>query len=501
MALDTNLRGSTTGNGQEVDAANNAKVTLPQVTTPAGVDGTQYVGAARFFSENDPGTLAGAAYLKSPETSSDFRLRVGMDTVLFNDRFTATTQNVNNWQYVFATMTAAQPGAGTVNFGVVQGTTSAHGAFMRTFQQFPLVGTAPLAVEFTAGQFTAALVANEEWYMGLGLPSAAVTIPTDGVWFKLTSAGLIGVLAFSASSVETGVLVAFGDLNISELNKYVIVIGEREIEYWFDDQFLGHLDIPLASGQPFITSSLPIFLQKRNTGNVSNTNTMRVGYVTASLMDIATSKPWGHQMATMGKMGYQGQNGGTLTTTALLPNAAGATAVTGGAISQTVAIATGLGGQAGIVANTPGADGIITAYQVPLGGINQTPRNLIITGIRIDSVNIGAAVATTASVMQWSVGYGAWIPAGTLPPLTQADTASFATATTKSWKRVPLGLQSWIVGAAIGAPAEVMEIDLGDSPIVVHPGEWVSAIAKFIVGTATASQVIWCTVQFRSHYE
>lgn len=501
MALDTNLRGSTTGNGQEVDAANNAKVTLPQVTTPAGVDGTQYVGAARFFSENDPGTLAGTAYLKSPETSPDFRLRVGMDTVLFNDRFNATTQNVNNWQYVFATMTAAQPGAGTVNFSAVQGTTSAHGAFMRSFQQFPLVGAAPLAIEFTCGQFTAAMVTNEEWYMGVGLPSAAVTIPTDGVWFKLTSAGLVGVLTFNSSSVETGVLVAFGDLVVGELNKYTIVIGEREIEYWFDDQFLGHQDIPLASGQPFITSSLPIFMQKRNGGNVSNTNTMRVGYVTASLMDIATSKPWGHQMATMGQMGYQGQNGGTLTTTASLPNATAATTVTGGALSQTTALATGLGGQAGIVAAVAGIDGMITAYQVPLGGVNQTPRNLIITGIRIDSVNIGAAVATTASVVQWSIGYGAWIPAGTLPPLTQADTASFATATTKSWKRVPLGLQSWVVGEAIGKGAEVMEVDLDDSPIVVHPGEWISAIAKFIVGTATASQVIWCTVQFRSHFE
>jgi len=501
MALDTNLRGSTTGNGQEVDAANNAKVTLPQVTTPAGVDGTQYVGAARFFSENDPGTLTGSGYLKSPETSSDYRLRVGLDTVLFNDRFNATTQNVNNWQYVFATMTAAQPGAGTVNFGVVQGTTSAHGAFMRSFQQFPLVGTAPLAIEFVAGQFTAAMVTNEEWYMGLGLPSAAVTIPTDGVWLKLTSAGLVGVLSHSASSVESGVLVAFGDLVVGKLNKYVIVIGEREVEFWFNDKFLGHLDIPTAVGQPFIASSLPIFMMKRNTGNVSNTNTMRVAYVTASLLDVATNKPWGHQMATAGQMGYQGQNGGTLTTTALLPNAAAATTVTGGALSQTTSLATGLGGQAGIVAAVAGIDGMVTAFQCPLGGANQTPRNLIITGIRIDAVNIGAAVATTASILQWSVGYGAWIPAGTLPPLTQADTASFATATTKSWKRVPLGLQSWIVGAAIGAPAEVMEIDLGDSPIVVHPGEWVSAIAKFIVGTATASQVIWCTVQFRSHYE
>lgn len=490
-----------TGSNTAGKANVSAKYSLSVVPETNAATNADNVGCVRLFSENDPGVLTGSAFLRSPETSPDYRLRVGIDTILFNDRFNAATQNVNNWQYVFATMTAAQPGAGTVNFGVVQGTTSAHGAFMRTFQQFPLVGVAPLAIEFTAGMFTAPLVANEEFYMGMGLPSAAVTIPTDGVWFKLTTAGLIGVLSFSASSVETGVLVPFANLDVGELNKYVIVIAEREVEFWQDDQHLGNLSIPLANMQPFIASALPIFMQKRNTGNVSNTNTMRVGYAIASLMDLGTSKPWGHQMATMGQMGYQGQNGGTLTTTALLPNATAATTVTGGAISQTVAIATGLGGQAGIQAAAAGADGIITAYQVPLGGINQTPRNLIITGIRIDAVNIGAAVATTASILQWSVGYGAWIPAGTLPPMTQADTASFATATTKSWKRVPLGLQSWMVAAAIGAPAEALEIDLGNSPIVVHPGEWVASVAKFIVGTATASQVIWCTVQFRSHFE
>ena len=34
------------------------------------------VGAIRFFSENDAGTKTGTAYLRSPETSTDFRLRM-----------------------------------------------------------------------------------------------------------------------------------------------------------------------------------------------------------------------------------------------------------------------------------------------------------------------------------------------------------------------------------------------------------------------------------------
>jgi hypothetical protein len=498
MALDTNLRGSTTGNGQEVDDANNAKVTLPQVTTPDGTVAPQYVGAARLFCENDPGTITNEATLKSPEVSQDYRLRVGTDTVLLVDTFNASTQNTSNWSYTFNTLTAAQLGAGTVNFSAVQGTTSAHGAFMRTFQYFPLFGTAGLSVEFTFGQFTAALTTNEVWLMGLGLPTGATTEPTDGAWVRLTTAGLIGEIRFNSTTTQTGVVLrTLGQLAVGNLDKLAIVVGERLVEYWLDDVLLDTLDIPAGNGQPFQTAALPAFMMKYNTGAVSNTNTMRVSDLTVCIMDVATNMPLAHQMAMGGRMAYQGQNGGTMGTSALLPNATAATTVTGAAISQTVPIATGLGGQAGIVAGVAGVDGLITSFQVPTGGINQTPRNLVITGLRIDAVNIGAAVATTASVLQWSLAFGA--TGGTVPSLAQAESASFVTGTTKAWRRVPLGVQSWIVGAAIGAPAEQISLNF-QSPVVVRPGEWVASVAKFIVGTATASQVIWCTVTFDAHY-
>lgn len=491
MALDTKLVGNG-GVPLETDASGRALVRLPDNTTPANV------GAVRIFSENDSGEITGTPYNKSPETSPDYRLRVGIDTILFTDSFNATTQNTSIWSYTFNTLTAAQPGAGTVNFSAVQGTTSAHGAFMRTFQYFPLIGTAPLSAEFTFGQFTANLTTNEVWMMGLGLPSAATTEPTDGVWVRLTTAGLIGELRYNNTTTQTGVLRTLAQITTSDLYKLAIVIGEQEVEYWLDDNLLAEQEIPAANGQPFQTTTLPAFMMKYNTGAVSNTNTMRVSDVTVTLLDVASNKPWSHQMASCGLMAYQGQNGGTMGTTALLPNATAATTLTGAAISQTVPIAVGLGGQAGIIAAAAGADGLITSFQVPTGGINQTPRNLIITGMRVDSVNLGAAVATTASILQWSLAFGA--TGGTVPSLAQAESASFTTATAKAWRRVPLGLQSWIVGAGIGAPAEQITMQF-KSPIVVQPGQWVASVAKFLVGTATASQVIWATVTFDAHYE
>ena len=472
------------------DANDNAKVNTPS-------DPTEFGGVA-FFSENDDGTFTGTRQRRSPETTQDYRLRVGIDTVLFTDSFNATNQNTSNWVYTFATLTAAQPGAGSVNFSTVQGTTNTHGAFLRTRQVFPLIGTAPVSAEFTFGMFTAALVANEVWLCGLGLPSAAVTEPTDGVFLRLTVAGLIGEVRYNGVTTQTAVLRTMAQLNVGTFYKFAIVVGEGTVEYWMDDDLLAAQLVPAGNGQPFLQAALPAFMMKYNTGAVSNTNTMRVSDITVSLLDLQTAKPWAHQMAGMGMNAAQGQNGGTMGTTAALPNAAAATVITGGAISQTAAIATGLGGQAGIIANTAGADGLITAFQVPTGGINQTARNLYITGVRIDAVNLGAAVATTATILQWSLAYGA--TGGTIPSLAQGESASFATGTAKAYRRVPLGLQSWIVGATIGAAANAIVINF-DTPVVVAPGEWVATVAKFLVGTATASQVIWTTSTIQGYYE
>ncbi len=492
--------GSSSSGKANVDSSYNLQGNLPLVL-PNGTQqggGIANAGFATLLAENDPGSVTGSRLVRQPEASQDYRLRVGIDTQLFWDSFNASAQNTSLWSYTFNTLTAAQPGAGTVNFSVVQGTTSSHGAFMRTFPYFPLEGTGPLALEVDWGPFTAPLVANEVWLQGVGLPSAATTPPTDGCWFSFTSAGLIGVINFNNTPTQTGTLLVAGDYTLGEIYHHVIVIGTRKVEFWRNNVLLGTLDMPDANGQPFLGGSLPAFMMKYNTGAVSNTNTMRVANVSVSLMDLQTVKPWAQQMASMGLMAYQGQNGGTMGTTALLPNATAATTVTGGALSQTVAIATGLGGQAGIQAAAAGVDGCVTAFQVPTGGINQTPRNLIITGMRIDSVVIGAAVATTASILQWSLVFGA--TGATIPSLAQAESASFATATAKAWRRVALGLQSWVVAAAIGTPAEALNVAF-PSPIVVQPGQWVAAVAKFIVGTATASEVFWCTVTFSAHYE
>lgn len=484
--------GSSSTGVANVDAGYNLNVTLPTEH--------QYIGGARIFSENDDGTHTGEAYLKAPETSPDFRLRVGVDTVLFQDLFNATTHNTNLWSYTFATLTAAQPGAGTVNFSTIQGTSSAHGAFMRTFQYFPMVNTGPLAAEFYFGQFTSALVSGEVWLAGFGLPTAATTVPTDGVWVRLTTTGLEGIIKYNGTESATTFTVprSLASFTVGQIYKLLIVVGEREVEYWIDDVLIGEQEIPAGNGLPWLAGSLPLFMMKYNTGAVSNTNTMRVSRVGVSILDVATNKPWAHTLVGSGQNIAAGQNGGTMGSTVggFSQSAIAATA----AGTNTTANVTGLGGYGVMTAQATNVaaagDMIASSYLNPAPTINITGRNLYITGVKISCMNTGAVVATTPTSLVWGLAFG-----HTSVSLAIPETGSFVTATTHAPRRIPLGMCSAAIGTVVGGLYDKDIVVNFDAPIVVRPGEYIATTVRFRVGTATASQELTYVVTFNGYAE
>ena len=459
-----------------------------------------HVGAVKLFSENDAGSVTNEMYLKSPETSSDYRLRVGLDTILFEDAFNGLTQNTNLWSYTSATLTAAQPGAGTVNFSTVQGTTNAHGAQMRTFQYFPLINTAPLAIEFIGGSFTAPLVSGEVWLAGIGLPGSAILPPADGVFWKVTSGGVEGILKFNGSEFSTGVLTTQPE--IDKMERWIIIIGERKVEFWADDVLLGEKVIPAGNAVPWLGISAPLFMMKYNTGNVSNTNQMRVARCAVSLMDIASTRDWGYALGTMGRCGNVGQNGHTMGSTA--GNSGGTAALVGtqaGSNTAPNAAMAGLGGifQMTAQASAAGASGDMVAqyYLNPVPSINITGRNLVIAGVRIMAINYGAVVATTPTTLVWGLAYG-----HTNVSLATPETGSFVTATTHAPRRVMLGMNYVPVGAVIGQPYDKeINVRFDGCPIVVRPGEYVATTVRFLVGTATASQTVVYTIAYNCYWE
>ena len=475
------VEGNTSGNVAEVTSANELKTALSLV--PANI------GGVRLFSEND----AAVNYLKSPETSVDYRLRVGMDTILFTDSFNGASgavANSNHWQTTIATQTLTTTGSGTIAWNV--STTAAQGAMTRTYQYFPLMGTNALSVEFAAGIFTGALVANEIWLMGFGIPSVATTAPTDGIWFQITASGVIGVVNNNGTTVQTGTLKTIDQLAIGSIYKFAIVASESEIEFWLNDELLTDMLVPAASSLPFLSTSLPIFTQKYNSGTATGAvATPRVGNITVSMLDVSTTKPWAHQQAGAGLNAY------CIPTPATGIAVKGTTwantaAPTAAALTNTTALVATLGGIAAVLPTlTAATDGIVFSYLNPLSTINITGRNLYITGVRVQGV-VSVVLAGGPVIYTYAVAYG---HLGISLATTAADTALLHTQ-----RIAPIGIESYATTAAVGVMgSQGLELSL-DTPIVVRPGEYIQLIAKNI-GTVTTTGAITMTCNFNGYFE
>ncbi len=155
-------------------------------------------------------------------------------------------------------------------------------------------------------------------------------------------------------------------------------------------------------------------------------------------------------------------------------NHANSTSPSSATLSNTAAGYTTLGGRWQFAAVGGAAtDYALFGYQVP------ATHRLIVKGVAISTVNTGAAVATTAHILDWSLA---------------VNSTAVSLATTDSdpvWapRRIPLGIQSLLVSAGIGAMANDLSrtFEVG---IVCQPSRFFHIILQMPVATATASQVI-----------
>ena len=477
------IEGNTSGNVAEVNARHEVTVNLP-------ADDAEQSGYAIMMCESDPGTVTGHKYVKSPEASEDWRLRVGLDTLLFTETFNYANQNTANFAYRNTIMTIVW-GSGFITLNGSGITTLNSGCEINTYRTFSVYGAGATYCEFTM-ELSAIPLANWTFDSGLFLSNASNPYnPTDGVYFEITNAGLIGVMCYNGSLTQTGVLMSTAVFGTNTARKLNISIDERHCEFWVDDVLYAELDTPAGQGQPMSSSGAPwaarLAIPGTAAGSVAQ---VKISDVTASMADWHTSKPWSAQNCGQGLMAYQGQSGGTMGTTASYANSANPSP---GAGSNTAsALATGLGGQVAVNAAASGStDLIMTSFQNPAGGTGQTPRVLYITGCKISSVNMGAVVAGTATTLAWSLALGH----------TALSLATTEGAAAKAPRRIALGHQWWAIGAVIGAGAANGDLYMKfDSPIVVNPGEYIATVAKFIVGTATGSQAIWSHVTFDGYF-
>jgi len=93
------------------DSLGNALFNLPK-TLPNGDligGGEDAAGFATMLSESDAGSITGERRVFAPEVTGNFRLRVGMDTTMWNEYFPGTVLNSSIW-------TAPVTTAGVITF-------------------------------------------------------------------------------------------------------------------------------------------------------------------------------------------------------------------------------------------------------------------------------------------------------------------------------------------------------------------------------------------------
>jgi hypothetical protein len=488
--------GTSTAGKANVDSTFNLQVNTPgfDATGVSRGGGSANAGAVTFFSENDAGTQTGARLVASPETDAELRLRSAVDTVLDIETFNYTAQNTGKHFYSFTTMIGAWTAGGFVtnNANI---TTTTTGVLLRTFGYFPISGATITYVEATLGFSAANAPTNTLIDCGLFLTSGTNPFaPSDGAYFRVNAAGVFGVVNNNGSETTTSVFSGFSCV-ANEKYKFAVVVTERLTQFWIDNVLYGSITTPIGFGQPFTSTSLPFAIRHAIVGGaagaafqatLSDYSVYLGGPATTSTLSQTNNRNLG---------AHQGLSGGTMGSLATYANSFAPVSAAG---SNTAALVTGLGGQVTLNAAAAAVtDFILTSYQVPVGTALVQGRRLALYGVRVATCNLGAAVATTETTLAYSLAFG-----HTAVSLATAETGSGVTNTTKAPRREALGMQSWAVGAAIGAPAREGAIFMPfTQPIYVNPGEFIAVAAKFLVGTATASQTIYNHITFDYGWE
>lgn len=480
------IEGNTSGNVVEVDTGHNLQVANTLTQTLAGYTTTQ--------NEIDSGGVIGTRTIRVPTASIHNRQSVGIDTLAFSDYFNATAQNTAVWKSGATSFTTAQA-SGYLVLNSSSITTTGAVATYQSYATFSFFGQRPLGFEFSEYRTTVPAT-NQQFDIGLfSLASLTSTAtPLDGAYLRFTSNGLFGVINFNG--VETiQQLLTSGQLVLNDNTSYRIIINQYRVEFWGASStsaphvLLAEVGVPAANGPPFSSLNLPITMRLLHTGTAGSAVQMKIANTIVTEYDTSPGQPASHVMASMGLVPHQGQNGGTMGTTALYSNslAAGVGVVL---TNTTAAAGVGFGGQfTHLPSLAVGTDGILCSYQNPATAVGQTGRQIILTGVRIQS-GVTAAFSGGPVLAVYSLAFGH----------TAVSMATAEAVAAKAPRRIPLGMETFAATAAVGVLGSSGLSIQFSSPIVINPGEFVAVCFKNI-GVTTPAGAITTLVGFDGYME
>lgn len=479
MSIASKILGYLSGNGAEVDTDNQLLVNLPKNRLKAGF-------AALTSIVHDGLTGQSTPIIRNLEVSINKRLRVGLDNLWFQDRFSYAAQWTAVWKATLTTMTVTHAPAGFIALNGGNSVAAAAVANYETRKMFPCYNGAGLAFE-TIARWNQTLQTGN--LMELGLFQAATTAaPLDGILFRATAASaFLGVVNFNGAeqTVDLGT-----PPTENEAHSFGIRVEQEATIFLVDGVPRGTIATPIGQTAPCNNMYQPIHFRSYNSGATALAQQLQIGEVRVFMRDVGDSRAFAQSMAGMGGMGCQGHAGATQGSTALYTNSLAAGAGVA-ATNTTAALGSGLGGQFSLQPTlAAGTDGIISSYLVPAATALIPGESLVINGMWIDA-KVTTAFTGGPCVFAMSLAVG-----GDAVTLAQSEAAA-----TKAYRRIALGFQSFIVTAPVGQKSDEGRIYVPFvSPVVVQPGEYVAVVAKNL-GTVTTAGVVTFLIGFDSHWE
>jgi hypothetical protein len=319
-----------------------------------------------------------------------------------------------------------------------------------------------------------------EW--GIGTASGAST-PTDGVYFRWKNNNtFVCVINRAGTEVESAAqsAPAAGEYNHME----ILYNTERAIFMW---ESPAGTPQELTMTTPVAASSMTDVLRQPVLGRIvigatppGSAPQLSFGEVAVYQKTLDLKEPYHYMLASgLGRGAFQSPTSGFAQTA----NHANSTSPTSATLSNTAAGYTTLGGRFQYAAVASAAtDFALFGYQVPVGF------KLCVTSIRIDTVLTGAAIATTATILDWAVAVNS-----SAVSLATADSIPAAGPVAVAPRRMPLGVQGYSLVAPngprqIGESGENIRVTF-EPPLVCEPARFFHIILQVFLGTATASQI------------
>lgn len=484
--------GSNTAGKMNVDANYNGNVTLPSVNTQSGFARLTYLG--------------NSSNAKDAQITEEGLQIVGESTTLLDLSFNSGSAT---WSPKIGTNATTQTKAVTngfmrLNSGSSAATTT--GIAIYTTHVINLFQAQEIRVRFRV-KHTNATATNKQMEWGVGYYNFAAgqaNAMNEFIGFRITAGGALqGVLAYSTGGAPTESTVTVNGgtpYTDGQAKTYEIRISERKVEYWADGTLWNTIAIAADVYALLKSTAYPAICRVFNSGAASAAPILDIGTITAQ--SIGSDINYYPQLiaAQQDRITHYWQpellTGAGTATFNFPASLTVPTAATGSNTASVLNNTANLGGfyrMNGASFNVATHSNILIAgYQNPAitqaNGATISSRDLAVTSITVSPQIITTVLAGGPYTAIWFATVGS-----TALSLATTDADGTTAAAAKAPRLIPLSrVSSFAAAAAVGT----VESGGGDftvyfnTPLIVHPGEFLCIGQRLISVTAVTSGTI-----------